>query len=95
MITESAVLFAQVVLHPTESTLPPPTGPLKILPLFRGLMLAMCVLCGAAFVVALSRIAWTRTSKKGRAAKTTEVVIGTAVGSLVSFAAYEFLGWIA
>jgi hypothetical protein len=34
-------------------------------------------------------------SKKGRAAKTMRVLIGTAVGGLVSFAAYEFLGWIA
>lgn len=85
---QSAVTLAQ-------DPLPPPTGPLKILPLFRGLMLAVCVLCGAAFAVALGRIAWTRMSKKGREAKTTKVLIGTAVGFLVSFAAYELSDWIA
>jgi hypothetical protein len=66
-----------------------------MLPIVRGLMLAMWVLCGAAFAVALGRIAWTRMSKKGREAKTMRVLIGTAVSGLVSFAAYELFGWIA
>lgn len=85
---QSAVTLAQ-------DPLPPPTGPLKILPLFRGLMLAVCVLCGAAFAIALSRIAWARMSKTGCEAKTTKVLIGTVVAGPVSFAAYEFMGWIA
>jgi hypothetical protein len=95
VITESAVVLAQVVLHPTESTFPPPTGPMRLLPMVRALMLITCVLCGAAFAVALGRITWTRISKKGREAKTAEVLIGTAVCFLVSFAGYKFMGWIA
>ncbi|WP_141214903.1 hypothetical protein [Rhodococcoides fascians] len=95
MNPETAVLLAQVLLQPTESTSPPPTGPVTTLPTVRGLMLVISIACVAAVAFSMGRMAWTWKHKDGRGAENTKMLIGAAVCFLTSFAAYELMGWIA
>lgn len=86
----NAVLLAQVVLHPIESTLPPPSGPPPG-QMFRWMLLSLCVVCVAALAVGVGRMVWTYKHDDGREAENTKWLLGSALAFVASVAAYQFM----
>lgn len=86
----NTVLLAQVVLHPIESTLPPPSGPPPG-QMFRWMFLSLCIVSVAALVVGVGRMVWTYKHDDGREAENTKWLVGSALAFVASVAAYQFM----